>query len=130
MSEMFDIYLSQGCSSPPQVDDLMDQIPALRDPVLSARLRKWRPGGFLGLDLPERTAIVLMERLRQAKGLGIVVPAAYRTPKVRIAEARPLAERAIAELHRTRYPECTFTLYSMCGTILFGGRLVRLARSG
>lgn len=105
---MFDVYLYEGGrTAPPDLDDLAEQIPALKEPDLRSRMEKWRPGGFLGLDLPETTARVLLDRLEQAKARGHIVPSDYRKPKITVEAAQPIAERAMAELHATRYPTCT-----------------------
>ena len=105
---MFDIYLYEGCwTTSPNLDDLVEQIPALNNPDLRARTEKWRPGGFLGLDLPESMARTLLDRLLGAKARGQMVPSAYREPKVSVEAAQPIAEQAIAQLRETRYSMCT-----------------------
>lgn len=107
---LFDIHLHQGCwtAAAPDVDDLSERIPALRDEDLRARVRQWRPGGFLGLDIPEPEATELLDRLKRAEARGEVVPAAYREPVVTVEAARPIAERAIAEERQAHFPTYAF----------------------
>jgi hypothetical protein len=105
---MFDLYLYQGCTAPPDVNDLVDQIPAAQDPGLYAKLQEWRPGGFLGLDLPEDVAHAFLLRLKRAGARGHMALSAYRDPKISVDAARSIAEQVIAQLQQAHFPSYTF----------------------
>lgn len=104
----YDVYLTSGCATPPDLDDLVEQIPELHTTSLQARLSSWRPGGFLGLDLAEHVAHGLLERLQRAHARGFVAPAAYRTPAVSREEAFPLGKQYIDRVIASRFPTVTF----------------------
>lgn len=104
---MYDIYLSAGCRSLPDLGDLLRRVPKLAEAALQEKLLARHPG-FLELDVSEQDALALLERLRGSKARGQVVPAGYRTPSVSINDALPTAERFIAKLHETHFTSYTF----------------------
>ena len=71
-------------------------------------LQRLLGAGFLGLSLSGDTADQILAELTLAGGRGIVVPAAYRQPKVTSSMAMPIASLVIAEIQKrvehTFYP--------------------------
>lgn len=104
---MFDVYLSAGCRTLPDLHEFVQQAPLLEDPRFHEKVLSRHPG-FLGVDLAEQEARRLLALLKSAKARGQVVPSAYRSPKVLISDALPVAERAIAKLHETHFTEYRF----------------------
>ncbi len=107
---LYDIYLSWRCQILPDLEDLVETVPALADPALQARmLDRTKAPGFLGLDLPADGALSLLHRLRSLKvsSRGYLLPSAYRQPRITIEQATPIAEQAIEELQVRRFPDHT-----------------------
>lgn len=100
---MYDIYLSSGFRTLPDFGELETEV----RPLLRENLQNRVPG-FLGLDVPAETAAELLESLNQAGGGGLVVPVAYRQPKVTCDLARPIAEKEIVKKERELFPTYTF----------------------
>lgn len=98
---MYDIYLSSGCSRLIDVSHQAAEAPVLADSALHARILGQTKPGFLGLNLPANTAAELLEELLLAGGQGLVVPSAYRQPKVTLEMAYPIAKQAIAQKQET-----------------------------
>lgn len=106
---MYDIYLSGGCRTLPDLEDLVGEIPVLLDPIFQQKLLTPSPRrpGFLGLDLPEPLAKALFQRLKSTRAVGLWLLSAYRQPRISKDQAASLAEQAIPELsakHYQRYP--------------------------
>src|SRR5437773_2368390 len=81
MHKMYDLYLSLGCRTLPDLEALTPKVPMLADLALHTRILKRSPGpGFLGLDLPDTLAVSLLRRLKSAKASGCRLPSAYRQP--------------------------------------------------
>lgn len=114
---MYDIYLSIGCRSLPNLEDLVQEVPVLTGAAFQEKLLTPSPHrpGFLGLNLPETVARKLLVRLRYARALGEIVPSAYYHPKISKEQALALAEPAIAELQRRRYPDRRLGLLYFAG---------------
>ena len=105
MHKMYDLYLSLGCRTLPDLEALTQKVPMLADPALHTRILKRSPGpGFLGLDLPDTIAVSLLQRLKSAKASGCRLPSAYRLPLISIEQAAPMAEQAMGELKAARLP--------------------------
>jgi hypothetical protein len=105
---MYDVYLFIGCRTQPVLDDLVQQVPMLADPVLQKRILQRSPGpGFLNLDLASGVATTLMQRLKSREANGYVVLSAYRQPRINAEQAASIAKRVIAELHTARVPDHT-----------------------
>ena len=83
---MYDVYLFIGCRTLPELDELMQKVPALADPDVQKRMLQRSPGpGFLKLDLTYEVATTLLPLLRSRKANGYVIPAAYRKPEISYA---------------------------------------------
>jgi hypothetical protein len=107
----YDIYLTKQCGASPEFGHLLQEVPALADPALIARISQWKAGGpgFLGLNLSRSTARAVLQRLKQARACGVRLASAYREPKITREQATPIAEQAMAELlQRERYRSLTF----------------------
>ncbi|GHO48679.1 hypothetical protein [Ktedonospora formicarum] len=98
---MYDLYLLLECQTVPDVQDLVQQVPALSDPSLQLKMfqRASRPG-FLGLDLSEEMAKTLLQRLTYAGALAQRHPSAYRHPLLTLEQATIIAEQVIGELQK------------------------------
>lgn len=108
-SAQFDVYLTQGCATPPSVSDVVSAIPALNDPLIRSRLLRRSPGpGFLGVQATADDARQLLARLKAAEARGEVVPAAYRQPPISTQAAQSIAERALAAEAASLFPGYTF----------------------
>ena len=97
----YDIYLAVGHDRPPELGGLEAKALVGLDALLEKFRRVQWPGpGFLGLELPDRVAAEILERLNEVGASGLVVPVPYRQPKVSRKMARPIAEEAIAQNQR------------------------------
>ena len=107
---MYDIYLSTGCRSLPDLNNFAKQIPAVLEDKFLVRLMMAAPG-FLGFDLPIETAKSLMRWLRdsKARALGCIVPTKYRTqhPRFTVEMAFPIAEQALKQ-EQLKHPGVEF----------------------
>jgi hypothetical protein len=104
----YDVYLFIGCRTLPELDDLIQKVPALADPTVQKRILQRSPGpGFLSLDLTSDVATPLLKLLKSRQANGYVVLADYRRPRITPAQAASIARCAIAELHATRIPDHT-----------------------
>lgn len=108
-STRYDVYLTFGCETPPDLSGLDGQIAALNDAALRARLLRRSPGpGFLGLGADQATARALLARLRAAGAHGEVIDAAYRQPRLTRDAARAIAERALPPHAAASFPGYPF----------------------
>jgi hypothetical protein len=95
---MYDIYLLSECHILPDLSDLVASDPLFVDLDLSTGIQSALfKSGFIGLNLPANTAASLLEHLKKAGGSGVVVPLAYRQPKITIEMAYAIAFQALAE---------------------------------
>lgn len=95
---MYDIYLLSECHILPDLSDLVASDPLLVDLDLSTGIQSALfKSGFIGLNLPANTAASLLEHLKKAGSSGVVVPLAYRQPKITIEMAYAIAFQALAE---------------------------------
>jgi hypothetical protein len=109
---MYDIHLSMGCRTLPDLKDLVGEIPVLTNPTFQQKLLMPSPPrpGFLGLDLPEPLVKTLFQRLKSTRAVGYWVPSAYRQPHISKDHAAFFAEQALPELstkHYQRHPDDT-----------------------
>lgn len=109
MPATFDLYLVYGCGQPPDWDTLAQLYPpTATDGALRDRLCE-RKTGFVGLDLPDKqTAASMLRELRRYGANGRVVDAGYRSPRVSMEVARPIAEAAIQNHISTREPRVEY----------------------
>jgi len=105
---LFDIRLSKGCKTAPDLGDLPDLIPELADKRFYATLFDKNPG-FLSLNIPEELARKLVRRLLTARAQAGIIPVRYRDrePIYTVEMAYPIAEKALKEL-QAKYPDITF----------------------
>lgn len=103
----FDLFLRAGCDTPPLVSDLLAAAPSLGAPTFEQAVMRPRPG-FLGLDLAHAVAQQALARLEQVGAIGEVIDAAYRTPRISIEQAKPLAEQAIEQLRQRHFAAYAF----------------------
>jgi hypothetical protein len=108
-SAAYDLYLTTGCATPPDLGAFERDAPALGEPALRARLLRRLPGpGFLGLDLGEARARALLGQLAAAGARGEALPAAYRRPLLTVETAWPLAERDLVPRAAEAFPGYSF----------------------
>jgi hypothetical protein len=109
---MYDIHLSMGCRSLPDMKDLVGEIPVLNNSAFQQKLLIPSPSrpGFLGLDLPEPLAKALFQRLKSTRAAGYWLLSAYREPRISKDLAALFAEQALSELsieHYQQHPDDT-----------------------
>lgn len=106
-NEKYDIHIKGG---PRALQKLSDLVADLGGIISSRTLDRISSGeaGFLGLDLPVEDAVVIFKRLFDSSVWGIVVPSAYRYPKLTPEMAYPIAEQAIKERYASRFPGVSF----------------------
>src|SRR5262245_49214650 len=109
-STTYDLYLSRGCDTLPNLSDLAQQVSVVTYPVF----QQWivqdgaKEPGFLHLDLAKPVASELLERLQAAGAIGSVVKAAYRQPKVTFADVYSIAEHVLEKLQAKLFPGYSF----------------------
>lgn len=99
-----DVYLTSGCTERAALDE---KTTAILGPELMSRIYQAQPA-FLGLDLPLEAALELMKALRSAGGRGLVVPSAYRQPRLSPQQAYLSAKRSISEKQARYFPSHQF----------------------
>lgn len=92
--EKFDIWVNQGCVEPPEIDYLLPIIGETQLHQLRLKVNLNAPG-FLGLDFSLDDALELKQKILLKRALGLVVPTKYRTPRLSVDQARPIAEVVI-----------------------------------
>lgn len=110
MHDTYDVVLVNGCTRTPDLDEIVELVPALTDLDVQTRMLGWRQHwpDFLGLDLPEDVALLVYACLKQAGAHGGLALAAYREPRITVEQALPIAAQAIAE-RQSRYSGLTFS---------------------
>ncbi len=112
----FDIYLYVGCANPPAPGE---EIPLpLREPSVFVRVMRWESRGFLGLDLLRPEVATIRKWFKEHHASVLLVPVAYRQPRVTVEEAYPIAEQFRRQKQSRRYPTLTW------------GPIVRAAHAG
>jgi hypothetical protein len=107
---LYDLYLSEGCDTLPDLSHLAQQVPAITYSVFQEWIVKDLVDGlgFLHLDLTKAVAKDLLSCLQAAGASGAVVKATYRQPKLTFAEAYLIADCALEELQAKYFPDHTF----------------------
>lgn len=111
---MFDIYLSIGCRALPDMEDLAQDVPILRDTAFQQKLLTPSPKrpGFLGLDVSELLAKTLLRRLQSVRAVGFWLSSAYRQPRISREQAEVFAAQVLPEIsarHFQHYPGDTLS---------------------
>ncbi len=106
----YDVYLSRGCDTLPDLRHLVQQVPAVTSPVFQEWILKDMADGlgFLHFNLTKAVAMDLLSRLQAAGASGAMVKAAYRQPKLTFADAYLIAASALEELQARHFPDHTF----------------------
>ena len=104
---LYDIHLSMGCRTLPDMKDLVGEIPSLNDPAFQQKLLIPSPAnpGFLGLDLPEPLAKKLFHHLKSTRAVGYWLPSIYRQLHISKDQAAIFAEQALPELSTKHYQQ-------------------------
>jgi hypothetical protein len=109
LREPYDVYLSMGCHEVPCADPGSPGESLLADPVVRERLLEPCPG-LLGISAPFADAANVLRRCRAVEdrsrwkigtGLSMLVPVAYREPRVTGEEAL----HVLTHLARERHPD-------------------------
>ena len=105
---LYDIHLSMGCRTLPDMKDLVGEIPSLNNRVFQQKLLIPSPAnpGFLGLDLPEPLAKKLFHHLKSTRAVGYWLPSIYRQLHISKDQAAIFAEQALPELSTKHYQHC------------------------
>jgi hypothetical protein len=104
---MYDIFVNQGCTSPPDLHDLREVLTADATSGLSKKALLRHPG-FLGIDATLEVAHVILGHIESAGGRGLIVPSRYRQPTITVSEAFPIAQHAVLEKISSLYPNVGF----------------------
>lgn len=114
----FDIYLTLGAQSAPQLADLAARAPVLADPVILARMQQRvvthlstsAPSDVhpLGLDLSHDIALGVLRRIQATGGSGAIAPSAYRMPLVPLHQALAIAHSVLAPRIAQAFPDALF----------------------
>ncbi|GCE23119.1 hypothetical protein KDK_69190 [Dictyobacter kobayashii] len=93
----------------PDMTGLVEQIPALADPLVQSRIvqRETQPG-FLGLNLPSSLASTLLECLIVAEASACRLPVAYRQPSLTLNEITALATHILRKQQVEKFPDASF----------------------
>lgn len=105
---MYDIYLFTGVHMLPPHDELVHLVPVFNEPTaleqFDERIQQRTPR-FLQLNLAAQDILHVFQYVRKGKAVGYILPIAYREPQISLEKALPIAEKAIAEMKATHYPE-------------------------
>jgi hypothetical protein len=102
-SGKYDICLNATFDRPPEVSDLIQEVPFLADPTFQSRLLDRSCGpGVLGLELSQDLAEHLLERFKAAGSEGYCFPTTYHRPRITSGQAATIAAQAI-EKKRLEY---------------------------
>jgi len=104
MPELFLVHLD-GFPAPNGMPRFLEELPSNMEPWLLVHLESDEPFSeeererpcFAGVDLTIGEAYALIARLRQTGVSGYLVPVRYRTPRLSVEEALPIAEAALRE---------------------------------
>ena len=82
------------------------------------RVMRWESRGFLGLDLLRPEVATIRKWFKEHHASVLLVPVAYRQPRVTVEEAYPIAEQFLRQKQSRRYSTLTW------------GPIVRAAHAG
>lgn len=110
--KMYDLHLSSSkYRMSPDLSGLAEKMPAYLQATwynLTQTIEQKLESGFMGLNLPADLAAEILERIEIAGGHGLVIPIAYRQPKVTMEMAYPIAEQEIVRKQSLLFPNYKF----------------------
>lgn len=110
--KLYDIHLSSSkYYITPDLTGLTEKVPANMQVTwhnLTQTIEQRLIPGFMGLNLPADLAAELLERIEIAGGHGLVIPIAYRQPKVTMETAYSIAEQEIVCKQALLFPNHKF----------------------
>ena len=110
---MYDIFLYSGCQELPDFSRAGGSIPNLFEGGRRNLVLEKRPG-FLGLDLSQEAAFVVLRLLQSKWARGVVAPSQYRNPKITEEEAERIATVFLARKQAEEFPGVRFEPVGFC----------------